>query len=131
MSENKATSAPKAELIRLVEQKYMKEDVPNVEVGSTVRVHLRIKEANNRERIQVFEGIVIGKKGGGVRETFRVMKSYTNGGTVERIFMLHSPLIQKIEVVSLGKIRRAKLYYLRNLQGRKIRIKKKLVSKRG
>jgi large subunit ribosomal protein L19 len=90
--------------------------------GDTVRVHYRVIEGN-RERIQVFEGLVIARKGGGVNETFTVRKN-SFGVAVERIFPLHSPKIAKIEVVSRGAVRRAKLYYIRDKVGRRARVKK-------
>lgn len=96
-------------------------EVPELRPGYTVRVHTKVKEGD-KERIQVFEGIVIAKKEGGIRSTFTVRKiSYGIG--VERIFPLYSPMIDKIEVVSKGKVRRAKLYYLRKLRGKAARIK--------
>lgn len=98
----------------------MRMDIPSFKPGDTVKVHSRIIEGD-KERIQVYEGVVIARKGGGVKETFTVRKvSYGVG--VERIFPLHSPQIDKIEVVRLGKVRRAKLYYLRNLRGKAARI---------
>ena len=101
----------------------MRKDVPRVQSGDTVRVHVKIVEGD-KERIQVFEGIVIGIKGGGLRETFRVRKvSYGIG--VERIFPLHSPRLDKIEIVKKGRVRRAKLYYLRDRKGKAAQIKEK------
>lgn len=101
----------------------MRKDVPRVQSGDTVRVHVKIVEGD-KERIQVFEGIVIGLKGGGLRETFRVRKiSYGVG--VERIFPLHSPRVDKIEIVKKGKVRRAKLYYLRDRKGKAAQVKEK------
>lgn len=106
-----------------VEHPQLKSDLPDFRPGDTVRVHVRIVEGN-RERVQVFEGAVIGIKGSGVRRTFMVRKvSYGVG--VERIFPLHSPKLEKIEVVRRGQVRRAKLYYLRNLRGKAARIKEK------
>ena len=102
----------------------MKEKVPVLDVGNTVRVHAKIKEGN-RERIQVFEGIIIKKQGGGVNETFTVRKiSYGVG--VEKTFLLHSPNVEKVEVVRVGKARRAKLYYLRDRVGKSARTKEKV-----
>ncbi len=107
--------------VMLVEGKYLRQDVPDFRPGDTVRVHFKVKEGG-KERIQVFEGIVIARSGGGVRETFTVRKvSYGVG--VERIFPLHSPLIEQIEVVRRGKVRRAKLYYLRKRTGKAARVK--------
>ena len=103
-----------------LEKSQMRMDIPAFRSGDTVRVHSRITEGD-KERIQVYEGVVIARKGGGVKETFTVRKvSYGVG--VERILPLHSPHIDKIEVVRLGKVRRAKLYYLRDLRGKAARI---------
>ena len=97
---------------------------PAVNVGDTVRVHLRVKEGN-RERIQVFEGTVIAKKHGGIHETFTVRRiSYGVG--VEKVFPLYSPVIEKVETVRRGKVRRAKLYYLRDRVGKAAKVKEKL-----
>ncbi|MBI2880786.1 MAG: 50S ribosomal protein L19 [Candidatus Tectomicrobia bacterium] len=109
-----------------LEKSQMRMDVPRFKPGDTVKVHSRITEGD-KERIQVFEGVVIGRSGGGVKETFTVRKvSYSVG--VERIFPLHSPQIEKIEVVRLGKVRRAKLYYLRKLRGKAARITERTAS---
>src|SRR6266446_8776678 len=108
-------------LIDAVEASQLKTDIPNFKVGDTVRVHAKIIEGD-KERIQVFEGAVISRANGGNRATFTVRKiSYGVG--VERIFPLHSPRIDKIEVVIRGRVRRAKLYYLRELSGKAARIK--------
>ena len=112
------------ELMKQFSQKYMKEDVPEVNVGDTVRVHLRVKEGN-RERIQVFEGTVIAKKHGGIEESFTVRRiSYGVG--VEKVFPIHSPLIEKVETVRSGYVRRAKLYYLRDRVGKAAKVKENL-----
>ncbi len=112
------------DIIKSIEHEHLKEKVPVLDVGNTVRVHAKIKEGN-RERIQVFEGIIIKKQGGGVNETFTVRKiSYGVG--VEKTFLLHSPMIEKIEVVRVGKARRAKLYYLRDRVGKSARTKEKV-----
>ncbi len=104
-----------------VEREYLRTDLPDFRVGDTVRVHVKIIEGD-KERIQPFEGVVIQKKGGGVRSTFTVRKiSYGIG--VERIFPLHSPRIDRIDIISRGKVRRAKLFYLRNLKGKAARIR--------
>ena len=104
--------------------KYTKAEPPVVAVGDTVRVHLKVKEGN-RERIQVFEGIVIAKKHGGIEETFTVRRvSYGVG--VEKVFPVHSPSVEKIELVRHGKVRRAKLYYLRDRVGKAAKIKEAL-----
>lgn len=109
------------ELIRHVEKDYLKSEVANFSPGDTVRVHFKVVEGN-RERIQIFEGVVISRKGGGLNESFTVRRiSYGVG--VERSFPLHSPKITKVEVARRGKVRRAKLYYLRKLRGKAARIK--------
>lgn len=106
-----------------IEQDYIKKDVPDFRPGDTVKVHTKVVEGN-RERIQVFEGVVIARKGGGSRETFTVRKiSYGVG--VERVFPLHSPRIDKIEVLKKGRVRRAKLYYMRKRRGKAARIKER------
>lgn len=108
-------------LLELVEREQLRTDLPDFKVGDTVRVHVKIIEGE-KERVQPFEGIVIRKKKGGIRSTFTVRKiSYGVG--VERIFPLHSPRIEKIEVINRGRVRRAKLFYLRNLKGKAARIK--------
>ncbi|AHF07573.1 50S ribosomal protein L19 [Desulfitobacterium metallireducens] len=107
--------------IRMIEEEQMKKDLPTFRPGDTVRVHVKVVEGT-RERIQAFEGVVIKVKGGGLRETFTVRR-VTYGVGVERTFPLHSPRIDKIEVVRHGKVRRAKLYYLRQLSGKAARIR--------
>ncbi|MDU7904327.1 MAG: 50S ribosomal protein L19 [Peptostreptococcaceae bacterium] len=109
------------EILRSLEQEQLKNEVPNFGPGDTVKVHVRIVEGK-RERIQVFEGVVLKRQGGGARETFTVRKISFNVG-VERTFPVHTPKVEKIEVVRKGKVRRAKLYYLRNLRGKAARIK--------
>ena len=112
------------DIIKAIEHEGLKEKVPVLDVGNTVRVHVKIKEGN-RERIQVFEGIIIKKQGGGINETFTVRKiSYGVG--VEKTFLLHSPNVEKVEVVRVGKARRAKLYYLRDRVGKSARTKEKV-----
>ena len=107
-----------------IEKKMPEKAAPDVTVGDTVRVHLRVKEGN-RERIQVFEGTVIAKKHGGINETFTVRRiSYGVG--VEKVFPLYSPVIEKVETVRKGKVRRAKLYYLRDRVGKAAKVKEKL-----
>ena len=104
------------DIVKSIEHEQLKIAIPDIKVGNTVRVHVRIKEGN-KERIQVFEGIVIKKQGGGLNETFTVRKiSYGVG--VEKTFLIHSPLVEKVEVVRVGKARRAKLYYLRERPGK-------------
>jgi large subunit ribosomal protein L19 len=107
--------------IRMIEEEQMKKDLPAFRPGDTVRVHVRVVEGS-RERIQAFEGVVIKMKGGGLRRTFTVRR-VTYGVGVERTFPLHSPRIDKIEVVRRGVVRRAKLYYLRQLSGKAARIR--------
>ena len=110
-------------IIETLEKEQLRSDIPAFGPGDTLRVHAKIVEGN-RERIQVFEGVVIGRQGTGVRETFTVRRiSYGIG--VESMFPVHSPRIAKIEVVRHGVVRRAKLYYLRNLTGKAARIKEK------
>jgi large subunit ribosomal protein L19 len=109
----------------LIEQSYLRTDIPEFRPGDTVRVHVRVVEGS-RERVQVFQGVVIGRQHGGVRETFTVRK-ISFGVGVERTFPLHSPSIAKIEVVSRGQVRRAKLYYLRQLRGKKARIRERRI----
>lgn len=111
------------DILDILEKEQMRTDIPDFREGDTVRVHARIQEGE-KERIQVFEGVVIRKRKGKIGATFTVRKvSYGIG--VERIFPLHSPLIDKIEVVSRGKVRRSRLYYLRGLRGKAAKIKEK------
>ena len=110
-------------IISVLEQEQLRNDIPTFRPGDTVRVHVKVVEGN-RERIQGYEGVVITRKGGGVRENFTVRRiSYGVG--VERTFPVHSPRIDKIEVLRRGIVRRAKLYYLRNLTGKAARIKER------
>ena len=110
-------------MLQLFEEEACKATIPTFQAGDTVRVHVRVVEGE-KERIQVFEGVVIARKGGSSRETVTVRKiSYGLG--VERIFPLHSPMIDKIEVVRMGRVRRAKLYYLRSKKGRAARIRER------
>src|SRR5947208_1783168 len=111
--------------IDLVEQSSLRRDLPIFRPGDTVKVHVRVVEAG-RERIQVFQGVVIRRQGGGIRETFTVRK-ISFGVGVERTFPVHSPSISKLEVVQRGRVRRAKLYYLRDLRGKKARIKERRI----
>lgn len=113
-------------IIDLIEREYMTKEVPLFKPGDTLRVHFKTKEGD-KERIQIFEGIVIRKRKGGLRSSFTVRK-ISHGVGVERIFPLHSPLIEKIEVVQQGRVRRARLYYLRKLTGRAARVKSKRVT---
>lgn len=109
------------EIIKNIEAAQLKAEVPQFNVGDTVRVHAMIKEGN-RERIQVFEGIVIKKQGGSVRATFTVRKN-SNGVGVEKTWPLHSPSVEKVEVIRHGKVRRAKLNYLRGRVGKRAKVK--------
>jgi large subunit ribosomal protein L19 len=111
--------------INQFEKEQMRTDLPAFKSGDTVKVHVRIKEAE-KERIQVFEGVVIKKRKGGCRATFTVRKT-SYGVSVERIFPLHSPIINKIEVIQRCRVRRSRLYYLRALKGKAARIKEKKV----
>lgn len=112
------------DLVKALTSQYMKEEVPAVHVGDTVRVHVKIKEGA-RERVQVFEGTVIAKKHGGIEESITVRRlSYGVG--CEKVFPLHSPNIVKVETVRAGKVRRAKLYYLRNRLGKAAKVREKV-----
>ena len=110
-----------SEIIKNIEAEQLKAEVPQFHVGDTVRVYGKIKEGN-RERIQVFEGIVLKKQGGSNRETFTVRK-FSNGVGVEKTWPLHSPNVEKVEVVRFGKVRRAKLNYLRGRTGKSAKVK--------
>lgn len=110
-------------IIDIIEKENVKKEIPSFNVGDTVKVHIKISEGN-KERVQVFEGVVIARKHSGIRETFTVRR-VSFGVGVEKIFPLHSPKIEKIEVLKKGKVRRAKLYYLRNLSGKAAKIKEK------
>ena len=110
--------------LKLIAQSSMKAEVPAFEVGDTVKVHVLIKEGD-RERIQVFEGTVIAKKHGGVAETFTVRR-VAHGCGVERVFPLHSPSVEYVELVRHGKVRRAKLYYLRDRVGKAAKVKSRV-----
>lgn len=109
------------DIIRKIEAEQLKENVPQFNVGDTVKVYGKIKEGN-RERIQVFEGTVLKKQGGSTRETFTVRK-FSNGVGVEKTWPLHSPNVEKVEVVRRGKVRRARLNYLRNRVGKRAKVK--------
>lgn len=112
-----------ADRVHALEAEYLKSDLPDFRAGDTVKVHVRVIEGD-KERIQIFQGVVIARRGGGTRETFTVRK-ISGGVGVERIFPLHSPVLSKIEVLRRGKVRRAKLYYLRSLRGRAARIEER------
>ncbi|MCR5801459.1 MAG: 50S ribosomal protein L19 [Lachnospiraceae bacterium] len=110
-----------SDIIKEIEEAQLKQEVPEFNVGDTVRVHGKIKEGN-RERIQIFEGVVLKRQGGSNRETFTVRKA-SNGVGVEKTWPLHSPNVEKIEVVRRGKVRRAKLNYLRDRMGKAAKVK--------
>jgi large subunit ribosomal protein L19 len=111
-------------LLDSVEKQQLREGIPAFQPGDTVRVHVRIKESETKERLQVFEGIVIARKHGGARETITVRKTSFGVG-VERIFPLHATIVDHIDVVKKGRVRRAKLYYLRGLRGKAARIRER------
>ena len=111
------------EIIRSIEREQLRSDIPNFRIGDTVRVFVKVVEGS-RERLQAFEGVVIARRNGSVRETFTVRRvSYGVG--VERTFPLHSPRVDRVEIIRRGKVRRAKLYYLRELSGKAAKIKEK------
>ena len=109
------------DIIKSIEHEQLKNKIPELKVGDTVKVHQRIKEGN-RERVQIFEGIIIKKQGGGVNATFTVRK-IAYGVGVEKTFLIHSPMVEKVELVRVGKARRAKLYYLRDRVGKAAKTK--------
>jgi large subunit ribosomal protein L19 len=113
-----------AQLIRSIESEQFKKDVPQFGAGDTVRVHAKVVEGT-RERVQMFEGVVIRRRSGGINENFTVRRIAAHGIGVERTFLIHSPRIERIEVLRHGRVRRAKLYYLRGLTGRAARIKER------
>ena len=116
-------------IINEVSAPQLKQDIPSFKVGDGVRVHTKVREGD-KERIQIFAGIVIARKGGGVNEAFTVRRiSYGEG--VERVFPLHSPAVEKVEIISSGKVRRAKLYYLRDRVGKAVRLKANFGKPRG
>lgn len=110
-------------VIQTIEEAYKRGDLPDFNVGDTVRVHVKVVEGD-KERIQPFEGIVISRRGSGTRETF-IVRKISFGIGVERIFPLHSPSIERIEVLKKGAVRRAKLYYLRGKKGKEAKVKEK------
>ncbi len=112
------------DIIKSIEHEQMKNKIPALNVGDTVRVHVRVKEGN-RERIQVFEGIIIKVQGGGVNQTFTVRKT-SYGVGVEKTFLVHSPAVEKVEVTRVGRVRRAKLFYLRDRLGKSAKTKEKI-----
>ena len=107
----------------LVDRASLRDDIPDFGPGDTLKVHVRVVEGN-RERVQIFQGVVIRRQGGGIRETFTVRK-VSFGVGVERTFPVHTPVVEKIEVLTRGDVRRAKLYYLRELRGKAAKIKEK------
>ena len=107
-----------------IEKTQLRDKVPQFQPGDTVRVHVRIKESETKERLQAFEGVVIARKHGGARETITVRKTSFGVG-VERIFPLHATIVDRIEVIKRGRVRRAKLYYLRELRGKAARIRER------
>ncbi|MCR4595907.1 MAG: 50S ribosomal protein L19 [Lachnospiraceae bacterium] len=113
-----------SDIIREIENEQLKENAPELNVGDTVKVHGKIKEGN-RERIQVFEGTIIKVQGTGARKTFTVRKN-SNGVGVEKTWPVHSPLVEKVEIVRSGKVRRAKLTYLRGRVGKAAKVKEKV-----
>lgn len=110
--------------LKLMSNDSLKAEAPNLNVGDTVRVHVKIKEGE-KSRIQLFEGTIIAKKHGGVSETFTVRR-VAHGCGIERVFPLHSPVVEKVEVVRSGKVRRAKLYYLRDRVGKAAKVKEQI-----
>ena len=110
--------------LKLISESSMKENVPQFEVGDTVKVHVQIKEGD-KSRIQIFEGTVIAKKHGGISETFTVRR-VAHGVGIERVFPVHSPAVDKVEVIRHGKVRRAKLYYLRDRVGKAAKVKEQI-----
>ncbi len=117
-------------VVDLIEKPYLRADLPAIEIGDTVRVHTRIVEADNKERIQIFEGVVIRWRKGGLRSTVTVRK-VSHGVGVERVFPIHAPTVAKFEIKARGEVRRARLYYLRDLEGKAARIKARTVEADG
>lgn len=110
--------------LKLISEQSMKQEIPVIEIGDTVKVHVRIKEGE-KSRIQLFEGTVIAKKHGGIHETFTVRR-IAHGCGIERVFPLHSPNVEKVELVRHGKVRRGKLYYLRSRVGKAAKVKTRI-----
>ncbi|MGE5473113.1 MAG: 50S ribosomal protein L19 [Ignavibacteriales bacterium] len=115
------------DILKTVESQHLKSKVPEFNIGDTVKVSVKVKEGN-RERIQIYEGTVIRRKGGGINETFTVRR-ISSGIGVERTFMLHSPKIEDVAVTRRGKVRRAKLYYLRDRVGKAAKVKEDIIRK--
>lgn len=116
------------EILRSIEQEQLRNDIPEFSTGDTVKVHVRITEGK-KERIQTFEGTVLKRQGGGIRETFTVRRVAYGTGT-ERTFPVHTPMIDKIEVVRYGRVRRAKLFYLRERVGKSAKVRERIVSRK-
>ena len=112
------------DIIKSIEREQMKNKIPDLKVGNTVKVHVRVKEGN-RERIQIFEGTIIKVQGGGINKTFTVRR-IASGVGVEKTFLIHSPAVEKVEVTRVGKARRAKLFYLRDRLGKSAKTKEKI-----
>lgn len=112
------------DVIRSIEREQLRGDIPDFKAGDSVRAHVKVVEGT-RERLQAFEGVVIRRRSGGLNENFTIRRISANGVGVERTFLIHSPRLERLEVVRLGKVRRAKLYYLRGLTGRAARIKER------
>lgn len=112
------------DIIRAIEAEQLRNDLPEFQVGDTVKVHIKIKEGS-KERVQVFEGTVLKRQNGGARETFTVRR-FTSGVGVEKTFPVNSPVIEKVEVTRKGKVRRAKLYYLRDRVGKAAKVKERM-----
>ena len=112
------------DIIKSIEREQMKNKIPDLKVGNTVKVHVRVKEGN-RERLQIFEGIIIKVQGGGINKTFTVRR-IASGVGVEKTFLIHSPAVEKVEVTRVGKARRAKLFYLRDRLGKSAKTKEKV-----
>lgn len=112
------------DVIRSFEREQMRDDIPDFKAGDSVRAHVKVVEGT-RERLQAFEGVVIRRRSGGLNENFTIRRISANGVGVERTFLIHSPRLERLEVVRLGKVRRAKLYYLRGLTGKAARIKER------
>ncbi|MBP3271270.1 MAG: 50S ribosomal protein L19 [Ruminococcus sp.] len=112
----------KVDALKLIAQDSMKKDLPVLNIGDIVKVHVRIKEGDKPSRIQIFEGTIIAKKHGGISETFTVRR-VAHGCGIERVFPVHSPAVEKVEIVRSGKVRRAKLYYLRDRVGKAAKVK--------
>ena len=112
------------DIIRAIEAEQLRNDLPDFQVGDTVKVHIKIKEGN-KERVQVFEGTVLKRQNGGARETFTVRR-FASGVGVEKTFPVNSPVIEKVDIVRRGKVRRAKLYYLRDRVGKAAKVKERL-----